>query len=71
MPRVPEREGVAQLREVGDAIYGGSSPRSRSGARPPSSQARTVAALKGFFRFMVEEEIDCDPALVLADAKEA
>jgi site-specific recombinase XerD len=32
----------------------------------PSSQARTVAALKGFFRFLVENEaIERDPALVI------
>jgi site-specific recombinase XerD len=32
----------------------------------PASQARTVAALKGFFRFLVENEyLERDPALVL------
>jgi site-specific recombinase XerD len=32
----------------------------------PSSQARTVAALKGFFRFLLEnEQIERDPAQVL------
>lgn len=36
----------------------------------PSSQARTVAALKGFFRFCVENEhLARDPALVLRTAK--
>jgi site-specific recombinase XerD len=36
----------------------------------PSSQARTVAALKCFFRFLLEnEEIDRDPALVLRTPK--
>jgi len=36
----------------------------------PSSQARTVAALKGFFRFLVEnEEIERDPAHVLRTPK--
>jgi site-specific recombinase XerD len=36
----------------------------------PSSQARTVAALKGFFRFCVESEyLDRDPALVLRTPK--
>ncbi|MEX2556651.1 MAG: tyrosine-type recombinase/integrase [Actinomycetota bacterium] len=36
----------------------------------PSSQARTVAALKGFFRFLVEnEEIDRNPAQVLRTPK--
>jgi site-specific recombinase XerD len=35
-----------------------------------SSQARTVAALKGFFRFLIEnEEIDRDPAAVLRTPK--
>lgn len=35
-----------------------------------SSQARTVAALKGFFRFCVESEwLDRDPALVLRTPK--
>jgi site-specific recombinase XerD len=36
----------------------------------PASQARTVAALKGFFRFLLENEaIDRDPALVLRTPK--
>jgi site-specific recombinase XerD len=36
----------------------------------PSSQARTVAALKSFFRFLMEnEQIDRDPALVLRTPK--
>jgi integrase/recombinase XerD len=36
----------------------------------PSSQARTVAALKGFFRFLVENEaIERDPALVIRTPK--
>ena len=36
----------------------------------PSSQARTVAALKGFFRFLVEnEEIERNPAQVLRTPK--
>jgi site-specific recombinase XerD len=36
----------------------------------PSSQARTVAALKCFFRFLMEnEQIDRDPALVLRTPK--
>jgi integrase/recombinase XerC len=36
----------------------------------PSSQARTVAALKGFFRFLVEnEEIEHNPAQVLRTPK--
>ena len=36
----------------------------------PSSQARTVAALKGFFRFLIEnEEIERDPAHVLRTPK--
>jgi site-specific recombinase XerD len=36
----------------------------------PASQARTVAALKGFFRFLVENElIDRDPAAVLRTPK--
>jgi integrase/recombinase XerC len=42
-----------------------------SARRPaPSSQARTVAALKCFFRFLLEnEQIDRDPALVLRTPK--
>lgn len=36
----------------------------------PASQARTVAALKGFFRFLVEnEEIERNPAQVLRTPK--
>src|SRR5947208_4795612 len=36
----------------------------------PSSQARTVAALKGFFRFLVEnEQLERDPAHVLRTPK--
>ena len=36
----------------------------------PASQARTVAALKGFFRFLVENEyLDRNPALVLRTPK--
>src|SRR5579883_2906817 len=36
----------------------------------PASQARTVAALKGFFRFLLEnEEIDRNPAEVLRTPK--
>ena len=36
----------------------------------PSSQARTVAALKGFFRFLVENEtIDRNPSLVIRTPK--
>ncbi len=36
----------------------------------PSSQARTVAALKSFFRFLLESEyIERDPALVLRTPK--
>jgi site-specific recombinase XerD len=40
-------------------------------SRPaPSSQARTVAALKGFFRFLVENEaIERNPALVIRTPK--
>jgi site-specific recombinase XerD len=46
-------------------------PRRRGEPRPaPSSQARTVAALKGFFRFLVEnEEIERNPAQVLRTPK--
>lgn len=65
-----EREGVVTVREV-------LPPHLRrflaeeSVRRPaPSSQARTVAALKCFFRFLYEnEQIDRDPARVLRTPK--
>src|SRR5438067_3175237 len=65
-----EREGVVTVSEV-------KPPHLRrflveeSVRRPaPSSQARTVAALKCFFRFLLEnEQIERDPALVLRTPK--
>jgi site-specific recombinase XerD len=65
-----EREGVTQLREVGPAHLRRFLAEESIRRPAPSSQARAVAALKGFFRFMLEnEEIDRDPALVLRTPK--
>jgi len=61
-----EREGVVQLGEVGPSHLRRFLVDEATRRPAPSSQARTVAALKGFFRFALEnEEIDRDPALVL------
>ena len=62
--------GLADLREVGPrdlrAFLAAEAER-----RPAlGSQARTVAALKGFFRFLVENEyLERDPALVIRTPK--
>jgi site-specific recombinase XerD len=65
-----EREGIVTLSEVrpGDLRRFLAEESVRRPA--PSSQSRAVAALKGFFRFLVEnEEIDRNPALVLRTPK--
>jgi site-specific recombinase XerD len=58
---------------LGGGAAGGPTPLPRRRGDPPprpSSQARTVAALKGFFRFLVEnEEIERNPAQVLRTPK--
>ncbi len=65
-----EAEGLGGWRDVGPAHLRRFLA-SESERRPAaSSQARTVAALKGFFRFLVENEaIERNPALVLRTPK--
>jgi len=65
-----EREGLVTVGEV-RSMHLRRFLTEESERRPaPSSQARTVAALKGFFRFLMEnEQIDRDPALVLRTPK--
>jgi site-specific recombinase XerD len=65
-----EREGIDDLAEVrpGDLRRFLADESNRRPA--PSSQARTVAALKGFFRFLVEnEQLERDPPHVLRTPK--
>ncbi len=65
-----EREGIVTVREVGPAHLRRFLAEESMRRPAPSSQARTVAALKCFFRFLLEnEEIDRDPALVLRTPK--
>jgi integrase/recombinase XerC len=65
-----DREGIDDLAEVRPADLRRFLA-DESNRRPaPSSQARTVAALKGFFRFLVEnEQLERDPAHVLRTPK--
>jgi site-specific recombinase XerD len=65
-----EREGVGSLAEVRSAHLRRFLADEATRRPAPSSQARTTAALKGFFRFLVEnEEIERDPAHVLRTPK--
>ena len=62
--------GIADLRDVGPADLRRFLAAEAVHRPAASSQARTVAALKGFFRFCVENEaLDRDPALVLRTPK--
>jgi integrase/recombinase XerD len=67
-----EREGIVAVSEV-RPMHLRRFLAEESIRRPaPSSQARTVAALKCFFRFLLEnEQIDDDPRPRVADAEEA
>lgn len=63
-------EGVGSWAEVRPADLRGFLAAEAASRPAPASQARTVAALKGFFRFLVENEaIDRDPAAVLRTPK--
>jgi site-specific recombinase XerD len=65
-----EREGIVTVGEVRPAHLRRFLADEAMRRPAPSSQARTVAALKCFFRFLLEnEQIDCDPALVLRTPK--
>jgi site-specific recombinase XerD len=65
-------QGIEELREV-TVTHLRAFLAAEAERRPAlSSQARTTAALKSFFRFLVEEErLVRDPALPPADAEEA
>jgi site-specific recombinase XerD len=61
-----ERERIGSLAEVRPAHLRRFLTDESTHRPAPSSQARTVAALKGFFRFLVENEVlERDPAHVL------
>jgi len=61
-----EREGIGSLAAVRPADLRRFLADEAIRRPAPSSQARTVAALKGFFRFLLEnEQIEWDPAHVL------
>jgi site-specific recombinase XerD len=65
-----EREGIAMVTEVSPADLRRFLADEATRRPAPASQARTVAALKCFFRFLVEnEQLDRDPALVLRTPK--
>ena len=65
-----EREGIDDLAEVRPADLRRFLADESKRRPAPSSQARTVAALKGFFRFLVEnEQLERDPAHVLRTPK--
>ena len=65
-----EREGIVTVSEVGPADLRRFLADEATRRPAPSSQARTVAALKCFFRFLLEnEQIDRDAALVLRTPK--
>src|SRR5581483_4434227 len=65
-----ERQGIDDLAEVRPADLRRFLADESKRRPAPSSQARTVAALKGFFRFLVENEyLDRDPAHVLRTPK--
>jgi site-specific recombinase XerD len=65
-----EREGIVTVREVKPAHLRRFLAEESARRPAPSSQARTVAALKCFFRFLLEnEQIERDPALVLRTPK--
>lgn len=64
--RFLQAEGVASWQEVGPAHLRRFLADEAVRRPAPSSQARTVAALKGFFRFCLENEyLERNPALVL------
>lgn len=64
--------GIADLRDVGPAELRRIMATEAVHRPAASSQARTVAALKGFFGFCVENEaLDRDPALMLRTVQEA
>jgi site-specific recombinase XerD len=61
-----EREGIATVSDVRSADLRRFLAEEATRRPAPSSQARTVAALKCFFRFLLEnEQIERDPAQVL------
>ena len=61
-----EREGIETLAEVRPADLRRFLANEATRRPAPSSQARTAAAIKGFFRFLPEnEQIERDPAQVL------
>ena len=63
-------EGIGTWAEVRPADLRAFLAAEASTRPAPASQARTVAALKGFFRFLVENEaIDRNPAAVLRTPK--
>ncbi len=65
-----ERMGIVTVSEVRPAHLRRFLADEATRRPAPSSQARTVAALKCFFRFLLEnEQIDRDPALVLRTPK--
>lgn len=65
-----ENEPISSWSEVGPAHLRRFLAAEAEHRPAPSSQARTVAALKGFFRFLVENEvIERNPALVLRTPK--
>jgi site-specific recombinase XerD len=64
------REGIVTVNEVRPAELRRFLVDESIGRPSPSSQARTVAALKCFFRFLLEnEQLDRDPAQVLRTPK--
>ena len=68
--RFLQGEGVTGWQEVGPAHLRRFLADEAVRRPAPSSQARTVAALKGFFRFCLENEyLDRNPALVLRTPK--
>src|SRR6266511_2991072 len=65
-----ERAGIGSLEEVRPADLRRFLTAEAKRRPAPSSRTRTVAALKGFFRFLLEnEEIERDPAAVLRTPK--
>ncbi|HEX3687431.1 MAG TPA: site-specific integrase, partial [Gaiellaceae bacterium] len=65
-----EREGIATVGEVRPADLRRFLANEAMRRPAPSSQARTVAALKCFFRFLLEDEqLERNPALVLRTPK--
>ena len=65
-----ERAGIGSLEEVRPADLRRFLTAEAKRRPAPSSRTRTIAALKGFFRFLLEnEEIERDPAQVLRTPK--